>query len=79
LTLLGFSVERAYEGAVVCFERRSVRRDVVIALVNLISIAGAWNARIWQKKVFRALVIAQLLVVPIAAAIGFHYAIQAPA
>jgi hypothetical protein len=51
----------------------------IIVLVNVISVAGILCSPLWQTKVFRALVIAQLLIIPLAAAIGFHYAIRPPA
>lgn len=51
----------------------------LIVLLNLVSIVGMLFRRLWLTKIFRALVIAQLLIVPIGAAIGFHYAIRPPA
>jgi hypothetical protein len=51
----------------------------IIAALNLLTIACGIRHRVWQTKVFKVLIFAQLLVIPAVAMIGFHYAIQPPA
>jgi hypothetical protein len=51
----------------------------IVASLNLLTVACGMRNKIWQAKAFRVLVSLQLLVVPIVAAVGFHYAIQPPA
>ncbi|WP_179403668.1 hypothetical protein [Burkholderia guangdongensis] len=51
----------------------------IIAVLNLLSIACGTRPRIWQAKAFKILIFAQLLLIPIVAAIGFHYAVRPPA
>jgi hypothetical protein len=51
----------------------------IVATVNLLTIVSGLNEKIWRARTYKMIVLAQLLVVPIVATIGFHYAVQPPA
>jgi hypothetical protein len=51
----------------------------IIAALNALTVVCGFREKIWRTKVFKSIVFAQLLVVPVVTAIGFHYAIQPPA
>lgn len=48
----------------------------LVAALNLLTIATGFKPGIANTKTYKALVFAQLLVIPRCAAIGFHYAIR---
>ncbi|NPT57941.1 hypothetical protein [Paraburkholderia elongata] len=51
----------------------------IIATLNLLTIICGLRENIWRAKAYKVIVLVQLLIVPIVAAMGFHYAIQPPA
>lgn len=51
----------------------------IVAALNLLTIACGFREKLWRTKAYKMIVIVQLLIVPIVAAMGFHYAIQPPA
>jgi hypothetical protein len=51
----------------------------IVVAANLLTVICGIRKEIWCARVFKALVFTQLLIVPVAAAIGFHYATRPPA
>lgn len=51
----------------------------IVATLNLLTIICGFRENIWRTKAYKVIILAQLLIVPIVAAMGFHYAIQPPA
>jgi hypothetical protein len=51
----------------------------IVSTLNLLTIICGLREKIWRTKAYKLIVLLQLLIAPIVAAIGFHYAIQPPA
>lgn len=51
----------------------------IVATLNLLTIIFGFRESIWPRKIYKLIILAQLLIVPIVAAMGFHYATQPPA
>ncbi|NMM00440.1 hypothetical protein HHL24_21185 [Paraburkholderia sp. RP-4-7] len=51
----------------------------IVATLNLLTIICGLRENIRHAKAYKVIVLAQLLIVPIVAAMGFHYATQPPA
>jgi hypothetical protein len=51
----------------------------IITALNILTIVLGFRENMWRTKTYKAIVFMQLLIIPVAAVIGFHFATQPPA